>query len=81
MTGRNEPERPIYLDNNATTRVAEEVEQAMTPYLESGYGNPSSIYDMGREAKEAVEKARRQVARLINARPRRVVFTGGGSRC
>jgi cysteine desulfurase NifS len=73
------PERRIYLDNNATTRIAEEVQQAMTHYLAVDYGNPSSIYDMGRGAKEAIEKARRQVAKLINARPRSIVFTSGGS--
>ena len=76
---KDKPERRIYLDNNATTRIADEVEQAMMPYLERDYGNPSSIYDLGREAKEAVERARRQVAKLINARPRSVIFTSGGS--
>jgi cysteine desulfurase NifS len=76
---KDKPERRVYLDNNATTRIADEVRQAMTPYLERDYGNPSSIYDMGREAKEAVERARRQIARLINARPRSVIFTSGGS--
>lgn len=77
--GVRKPERRIYLDNNATTMMAEAVEQAMTPYLEWDYGNPASIHEMGLEAKEAIEKARRQVARLINARPRSLVFTGGGS--
>jgi cysteine desulfurase NifS len=51
----------------------------MAPFLESSHGNPSSIHVAGREAQEAVERARRQVARLIHARPRRVIFTGGGS--
>jgi len=69
----------IYLDNNATTPVADAVREAMLPYLGEAYGNPSSIHDAGREAHEAVEKARRRVARLINASPRRIVFTGGGS--
>jgi cysteine desulfurase NifS len=73
------PERRIYLDNNATTKMAEEVQQAMTHYLAVDYGNPSSIHDMGRGAKEAIEKARRQVAKLINARPRSIIFTSGGS--
>ncbi len=72
-------ERRIYLDNNATTRVADEVRCAMMPYLEAKYGNPSSIYGAGRDAKEAVEVARRQVAGLINAQPRRITFTGCGS--
>lgn len=76
---RKEPARHIYLDNNATTRVSEGVRDAMLPYLGSVHGNPSSIHHVGREAKDAVERARRQVARLINARPRRVVFTSGGT--
>ncbi|MFQ5864619.1 MAG: IscS subfamily cysteine desulfurase [bacterium] len=73
------PKRRIYLDNNATTRVSEAVRQAMLPYLETVHGNPSSIHGVGRDAREAVDKARRQVAKLINARPRRIIFTGGGS--
>lgn len=73
------PKRRIYLDNNATTRVADPVREAMLPYLDSVHGNPSSIHAVGRDAREAIENARRQVARLINARPRRIHFTGGGS--
>ncbi len=69
----------IYLDNNATTPVADSVREAMLPYLGEAYGNPSSIHDAGREAHEAVERARWQVAKLINASSRRIVFTGGGS--
>jgi len=72
-------ERRIYLDNNATTQVAGAVREAMMPYLEAAHGNPSSIHGAGRDAREAMEKARRQVARLINAQPRRIIFTGGGS--
>lgn len=73
------PKHRIYLDNNATTQMADAVREAMLPYLESEHGNPSSIHATGREAKEAVETARRQVAKLINAAPRRIVLTGGGS--
>lgn len=69
----------IYLDNNATTMMAEQVREAMEPFLRGSYGNPSSIHTAGREAREAVERARRQIAKLINARPRRIIFTGGGS--
>jgi cysteine desulfurase NifS len=69
----------IYLDNNATTELAAGVREAMTPYLERFHGNPSSIHGAGRAAKEAVERARRQVAGLIGAKPRRIVFSGGGS--
>ncbi|MEE8193234.1 MAG: aminotransferase class V-fold PLP-dependent enzyme [Gemmatimonadales bacterium] len=73
------PPRSIYLDNNATTRVADAVREAMLPFLDATHGNPSSIHGVGRDAREGVENARRQVARLINARPRRITFTGGGS--
>ncbi|RMF67392.1 MAG: aminotransferase class V-fold PLP-dependent enzyme [Calditrichaeota bacterium] len=71
--------KQIYLDNNATTKVAQEVREAMQPYLDTVHGNPSSIHGVGRDAREAIERARRQVAKLINARPRRIIFTGGGS--
>ncbi len=69
----------IYLDNNATTQVADAVREAMIPYLGTDHGNPSSIHSVGRDAREAMEKARRQVAKLINVGPRRITFTGGGS--
>ncbi|MDY6796753.1 MAG: IscS subfamily cysteine desulfurase [Actinomycetota bacterium] len=71
--------RRIYLDNNATTAVSSEVREAMLPYLGLSYGNPSSIHGEGKEARDALEKARRLLAGLINARPRGVIFTGGGS--
>lgn len=71
--------RRIYLDNNATTQVAPAVREAMLPFLDTELGNPSSIHGRGRDARTALDKARAQVARLINARPRRIVFTGGGS--
>jgi cysteine desulfurase NifS len=73
------PKRRIYLDNNATTAVADSVRDAMQPFLDGSHGNPSSIHSTGRDARTAVEQARRQVAKLIGARPRTVVFTGGGS--
>lgn len=79
LTVTTKPERLIYLDNNATTEVDETVREAMMPYLGMGHGNPSSIYELGRDAHEAIEAARRRVAKLINSSPRRVVFTGGGS--
>jgi cysteine desulfurase NifS len=59
--------------------MADAVQEAMAPYLSTAYGNPSSIHNAGRSAREAIEKARREVARLINAQPRRIIFTGGGS--
>jgi cysteine desulfurase NifS len=73
------PLEKIYLDNNATTELAKEVREAMLPYMDSRHGNPSSIHGVGRDAREGIETARRQVSRLLNCRPRRVVFTGGGS--
>ncbi|MEE9466003.1 MAG: IscS subfamily cysteine desulfurase, partial [Candidatus Neomarinimicrobiota bacterium] len=73
------PARRIYLDNNATTRLSPQVRTAMLPYLETEYGNPSSIHRTGRDARDAVEHARRQVAGLLGCSPRRIVFTGGGS--
>ncbi len=79
VSARKAPPRRIYLDNNATTRVADAVREAMLSHLEAVHGNPSSIHQAGLGAREAIEQARRQVAGLINARPRRIVFTGGGS--
>jgi len=70
----------IYLDNNATTRVAPEVLDAMQPYLGQYFGNPSSAHTLGREMKRAVEHAREQVAKLIGAGdPDEIVFTSCGS--
>ncbi|HEB86247.1 MAG TPA: aminotransferase class V-fold PLP-dependent enzyme [Gammaproteobacteria bacterium] len=76
---RKKIKQQIYLDNNATTAIAQSVKDAMLPYLDSLFGNPSSIHSTGRDAREAVDKARRQIARLIGARPKRIIFTGGGS--
>ena len=69
----------VYLDNNATTSISAAVREAMLPYLGELHGNPSSIHRSGRQAREAIENARRQVGLLIGASPRRIVFTGGGS--
>jgi len=69
----------IYLDNAATTKVTEPVLNAMMPYLLGEYGNPSSIYALGRKARDAVEEARTKVAHLINAEPEEIYFTSGGS--
>jgi cysteine desulfurase len=71
---------PIYyFDNNATTRVAPEVVDAMIPFLREQWGNPSSTYAFGRQVGEAVDRARGQVAALINAEPREVIFTSCGT--
>jgi cysteine desulfurase len=77
--GRREYMRKVYLDHAATTPVAKEVLEAMLPFFSQKYGNASSLYWLGREAKEAVEASRQSVARLLNAEPREIVFTSGGS--
>ena len=70
----------IYLDNNATTQLAPSVFDAMLPFLEGGYGNPSSAYAAGRETRIAVDRAREKVAVLIGARQtNEIVFTSGGT--
>lgn len=69
----------IYLDNAATTRTAQEVVDAMLPYFTESYGNPSSIYELGQRSKEAITKAREEIARVIGAKPEEIYFTGGGS--
>ena len=73
------PARRVELDGNATTSVAPAVRDAMLPYLGVESGNPSSLHLRGRQAREALEEARRSVARLLGVRPARIVFTGGGS--
>src|SRR3989338_3061803 len=69
----------VYLDNNATTRVAPEVIQEMTPFLTEYWGNPSSAYRFGSQVHTYVEKARDQVARLIGADPKEIFFTSCGT--
>ena len=71
--------RRIYLDNNATTRVAPEVLEAMLPCYGEVFGNPSSVHGYGQEAKEALDLAREQVADLLNSEPNEIVFTAGGT--
>ncbi|MBI2857687.1 MAG: cysteine desulfurase [Chloroflexi bacterium] len=72
-------DKPIYLDYNATTPIDPLVRDAMLPYLEEHFGNPSSGYIYGQQAKGAVAKARERVAELIGATPGEIVFTSGGS--
>ena len=71
--------REVYLDNSATTKVDPRVTEAMLPYFSEKYGNPNSLHKFGREARAAVDKARSQVAALINAKPADIIFTGAGS--
>jgi len=76
---RLKAEDRIYLDHNATTHPDPEVRALMDDYVDSRYGNPSAIHREGREAKAAIEEARKRVARLLGCTARRIVFTGGGS--
>ena len=69
----------IYADNAATTKMSITAINAMLPYLEECFGNPSSLYEAGQRAKEALETAREDVAAVIHASPREIVFTSGGS--
>ena len=69
----------IYLDNAATTRTDERVTEVMLPYFSEFYGNPSSIYKAGARSKEAISKARRQIASALGALPEEIYFTSGGS--
>ena len=69
----------IYLDNAASTAVHPEVVKEMLPYFDVQYGNPSSIHQFGRKAKNAIQKARKQVATLIGAEPDEILFTSGGT--
>lgn len=71
--------RFVYADNAATTRVSKTVFDAMVPYLTEHYGNPSSIYSIGRDARKAVEVARQKVAEAIGAHPTEIYFTGCGT--
>lgn len=69
----------VYLDNNATTPLDEDVREAMLPFLHDQFGNPSSIHQKGRVARAAIDTAREQVAALVNAHPSQVIFTSGGT--
>jgi len=70
---------PIYLDYNATTPIDKRVADAMRPFLDEYFGNPSSVHEYGIKTKLAVEKARQQIAGLINCEPSEIVFTSGGT--
>lgn len=69
----------IYFDNAATTAIDTEVLDTMLPYLTDHFGNPSSIYSYGRETRIAIEKARKSVAKILNAHPAEIFFTSGGT--
>src|SRR4029078_12949588 len=69
----------IYLDHSATTPLDGRVLDAMLPFLNERFGNPSSVHSFGQEARAAVDRARRQVASLIKARANEIVFASGGT--
>ena len=69
----------IYLDNAATTAARPEVVEAMLPYFSEKYGNPSSVYSLAQESKEAVGAARATIAGALHAKPEEIYFTAGGS--
>lgn len=69
----------IYLDNAATTRISDSVFEAMTPYLKEYYGNPSSIYTLGRQSAIAINQARSKAAKVLGCEEREIFFTSGGS--
>lgn len=72
-------ERLIYLDHAATTPLHPQVLEAMMPYLTNSYGNPSATYGLGKQANDAVVRARKQMASVLGARPAEIVFTAGGT--
>ena len=71
--------KKVYLDNSATTPVLPEVRNAMLPFLTEAFGNPSCLHDWGDVPRDAMEKARGQVAELIGANPEEIIFTGSGT--
>lgn len=72
-------QKTIYVDNAATTPVSKEVLNEMLPYFTEYYGNASTLYSLGRQTKQAVDRAREQVAKAINAEPSEIYFTAGGT--
>lgn len=69
----------VYMDHAATTPLRPEALEAMLPYLITHYGNASSVYAYGRDARKALDEAREEIAAVIGANPREIIFTGGGS--
>lgn len=72
-------EQTYYFDNAATTKISQEVLDSMLPFFKESYGNPSSIYSLGRESKKAIEDAREKIAKAINAQSNEIFFTGSGT--
>ncbi len=71
--------RQVYMDHSATTAVDPAVREAMLPYFSERFGNPSSLYSIGRQARRAIEEARQKVADLIGAKKEEIIFTGSGT--
>ncbi len=71
--------RLVYMDHAATTFIKQEVVETMLPFLKDHFGNPSSLYSIGREGKEAVETAREKLAKALGASPEEIYFTSGGT--
>ena len=69
----------IYMDHSATTPMRPEAVEAMLPYFSEAYGNPSSLYALAEESRNALDEARERVARVLACRPSEVVFTSGGT--
>ena len=69
----------VYLDNAATTKLDNEVFDAMLPFLKEEFGNPSSIHSFGRRTRSAIETARKTVAKILNVTPAEIFFTSGGT--
>jgi cysteine desulfurase len=79
MAGSSAPRDPIYLDHAATTPLRPEALEAMLPYLTATFGNPSSPHALGRRARAGLDEARERIAARLNARPREIVLTSGGT--
>ncbi len=71
--------KQIYLDSGATTKVDPEVIKSMQPYFDEIYGNASSSHSKGEEAKQALEESRKTIAKALNAKPKEIIFTSGGT--
>ena len=71
--------RFVYLDNNATTKISNNIKEKLYPYLDLQFGNPSSIYAHGKKIRKTIEQARKNCASLINCNPNNLIFTSGGS--
>lgn len=72
-------ERPIYLDNAATTKMSKSAIYAMLPYMDSVFGNPSSLHTAGQKANEALVSARERIAKQLGCEAKEITFTSGGS--